>query len=62
MLLEGMAEYADQMTVHLIKNLGLSSSECSEFWHFVKEHKRKLSVAAQEGLKNRNVSTELFFL
>jgi transposase-like protein len=51
MLLEDMAEYADQMTVYLIKNLGLSSSECSELWHFVKEHKRKLSVAAQEGLK-----------
>jgi transposase-like protein len=49
-LLEDMAEYADQMNEYLRKNLGLSTSECSELWRFVQERKRKLSAAAQEGL------------
>jgi transposase-like protein len=51
MLLEDMAEHAEQMNEHLINNLGLTPPECDDLWRFVKEHKRKLSVAAQLGLK-----------
>ncbi len=49
-LLEDMAEYADQMNEYLTRKLGLSTSECSDLWRFVQARKRKLSVAAQEGL------------
>ena len=50
-LLEDMAEHAEQMNDYLIENLELTPFECDELWSFVKKSKRKLSPAAQIGLK-----------
>ena len=50
-LLEDMAEHAEQMNDYLIENLKLTPFECDEFWSFVKKNKRRLSPAAQLGLK-----------
>ena len=50
-LLEDMAEHAKQMNNFLIKNLGLTPIECDELWSFVKKNKRKLTPAAQIGLR-----------
>jgi hypothetical protein len=60
MLLGDMAKHTEQMNEYLINNLGLTPSKCDELWCFVKEHKRKLSVAAQLGLRKvRHGSTPL---
>jgi len=50
-LLEDMAEHAEQMNDYLIENLGLTPFECDEFWSFVKKNRRRLSPAAQIGLR-----------
>jgi transposase-like protein len=50
-LLEDMAEHAEQVNNRLIKNLGLTPFECDELWSIVKKNKKRLSVAAQIGLK-----------
>lgn len=50
-LLEDMAEHAEKMNQLLIVELDLTPIECDEFWTFVKKNKRKLSPAAQHGLK-----------
>ncbi len=50
-LLEDMAEHAEQMNDYLIENLELTPFECDELWSFVKKNKRRLSPAAQLGLK-----------
>lgn len=50
-LLEDMAEHAEQMNDYLIEELGLTQFECDEFWTVVKKNRRKLSTAAQLGLK-----------
>ena len=50
-LLEDMAEHAEQMNDYLIRNLELTPIECDELWSFVKKNKRKLTPAAQIGLK-----------
>ena len=50
-LLEDMAEHAQNVSVYLMKNLGLSQYECDEFWTFVKKKRRKLSEKARLNLK-----------
>ena len=50
-LLADMAEHAEQVNGYLIRNLGLTPFECDELWTTVKKNRRKLSVAAQLGLK-----------
>lgn len=50
-LLEDMAAHAEQMNDYLITNLALTPFECDEFWTIVKKNKRRLSLAAQLGLK-----------
>jgi len=50
-LLEDMAEHAEVMNDYLIRNLELTPCECDELWSFVKKNKRKLTIAAQLGLK-----------
>ena len=50
-LLEDMAEHAEVMNEYLITNLELTPFECDELWSFVKKNKRRLSPAAQLGLK-----------
>lgn len=50
-LLEDMAEHAEKMNDILIRDLELTPIECDELWSFIKKNKRKLSVAAQLGLK-----------
>ncbi len=50
-LLEDMAEHAERMNDYLIENLELTPFECDEFWSFVKKNRRRLSPAAQIGLK-----------
>lgn len=50
-LLEDMAEHAEEMNDYLINNSGLTPYECDELWSMVKKNRRKLSVAAQLGLK-----------
>ncbi|MDO9538271.1 MAG: hypothetical protein Q7J68_08130 [Thermoplasmata archaeon] len=46
-----MAEHAEVMNEYLITNLELTPFECDELWSFVKKNKRRLSPAAQLGLK-----------
>jgi hypothetical protein len=36
-LLEDMAEQAEEMNEHLIKNLGLTPFECDELWSFIEK-------------------------
>ena len=50
-LLEDMAEHAELMNDYLIENLGLTPFECDELWSIVKKNRKKLSVAAQLGLR-----------
>ena len=50
-LLEDMAEHAQNVSAYLMKNLGLSQFECDEFWMFVKKKRRRLSEKACLGLK-----------
>lgn len=50
-LLEDMAEHAEQVNDYLINNLRLTPYECDELWTMVKKNRKKLSVAAQLGLK-----------
>jgi len=46
-LLNDIAEQAQKMNDFLIRDVGLSTIECDEFWTFVKKNKRKLSINAQ---------------
>jgi len=41
-LLEDMAEHAERMNEHLIKNLGLTAFECDELWSFVKKKQKNV--------------------
>lgn len=50
-LLEDMAEHAEQMNEYLVSNLGLTPFECDELWSIVKKNRKRLSLAAQIGLK-----------
>ena len=50
-LLEDMAEHAQNVSAYLMKNLGLSQYECDEFWTFVKKKRRRLSEKARLNLK-----------
>jgi len=50
-LLEDMAEHAEEMNNYLIKNLNLTPLECDELWTMVKKNRKRLSTAAQIGLK-----------
>ena len=50
-LLEDMAEHAQNVSVYLMKNLGLSQYECDEFWTFVKKKRKHLSEKARLNLK-----------
>ena len=50
-LLEDMAEHAQNVSAYLMKNLGLSQYECDEFWTFVKKKRRHLSEKARLSLK-----------
>ncbi len=51
-LLEDMAEHAEQMNAYLIKNIKPDFDfECDELWGIVKKNRKKLSTAAQLGLK-----------
>jgi transposase-like protein len=50
-LLEDMAEHAQNVSAYLMKNLGLSQFECDEFWTFVKKKRRKLSEMARLNLR-----------
>jgi len=50
-LLEDMAEHAQNVNAYLMKNLALSQYECDEFWTFVKKKRRKLSEKARLNLK-----------
>lgn len=50
-LLEDMAEHAEQVNRHLIKDLGFTQFECERLWSMVKKSRRKLSETAQQGLK-----------
>lgn len=50
-LLEDMAEHAEAMNDYLIKKLKLTPLECDELWSMVKKNRKKLSIAAQIGLK-----------
>jgi hypothetical protein len=50
-LLEDMAEHAQNMNAYLIKNLNLSQYECDEFWTFVKKKRKRLSEKARLNLK-----------
>ena len=50
-LLEDMAEHAEEMNEYLIQELKLTPFECDELWSMVKKTKKKLSEAAQLGLK-----------
>ena len=50
-LLEDMAEHAQNVNDLLMKNLGLSQYECDEFWTFVKKNKRKWTPLAEINLK-----------
>lgn len=50
-LLEDMAEHAEQVNGYLVKNLGLSQYECDELWTFVKKKRKHLSEQAQLSLK-----------
>ena len=54
-LLEDMAEHAEQMNEYLIRELGLTPFECDELWAMVKKNRKKLSQAAQLGLKKVTV-------
>ena len=54
-LIENMAEHAEQMNEYLLKELGLTRLECNEFWATVKKNRKKLSEAAQLGLKKVTV-------
>jgi transposase-like protein len=42
-LLEDMAEHATDVSIYLMKDLGLSPFECDELWLFVKKKRRRLS-------------------
>lgn len=50
-LLEDLAEHAMEMNDHLIRDLGLTPFECDEMWSTILKNRRRLSVAAQLGLK-----------
>ncbi len=50
-LLEDMAEHAQNVSAYLMKNLGLSQYECDEFWTFVKKKRRKLSEMVRLSLR-----------
>ena len=50
-LLEDMAEHAQEMNEYLIENMGLSQYECDEFWAFVKKKRKRLSERARLSLK-----------
>ena len=50
-LLEDMAEHAQNVSAYLMKNLGLSQFECDEFWTFVKKKRRRLSEMARLSLR-----------
>jgi hypothetical protein len=50
-LLEDMAEHAEEMNEYLIENSGLTPFECDELWTTVKKNRKRLSEAAQIGLK-----------
>jgi transposase-like protein len=50
-LLEDMAEHAQNVSAYLMKNLGLSQYECDEFWTFVKKKRRRLSEMARLNLR-----------
>ena len=51
-LLEDMAEHAQNVSAYLMKNLGLSQYECDEFWTFVKKKRRRLSEKARLNLRS----------
>jgi len=50
-LLEDMAEHAQNVSAYLMRKLGLSQFECDEFWTFVKKKRRKLSEMARLSLR-----------
>ena len=50
-LLEDLAEHAERVNDHLIRDLGLTQFECDELWSTVKKNRRRLSTTAQLGLK-----------
>ena len=50
-LLEDMAEHSELMNDYLIENLGLTPFECDELWSIIEKNRKKLSVAAQLGLR-----------
>ena len=50
-LLEDMAEHAQNVSAYLMKNLALSQYECDEFWTFVKKKRKRLSEKARLNLK-----------
>jgi hypothetical protein len=47
-LLTDIAEHATEMNEFLIRELGLTPTQCDEFWIFIKESKRNLSQDAQD--------------
>ena len=54
-LLEDMARHAEQMNEYLIREIELTPFECDELWAMVKKNRKRLSQAAQIGLKKVTV-------
>ena len=50
-LLEDLAEHAEQVNQTLLHNLGLSEYEMDEFWTTIKKNRKKLSITAQLQLR-----------
>ena len=50
-LLEDLAEHAEEVNEHLIREVGLTPIECDELWSVVKKNRKRLSTTAQLGLK-----------
>ena len=58
-LLEDMAEHAQNVSGYLMKNLNLSQYECDEFWTFVKKKRRRLSEKARLSLRQVTAGSTL---